>query len=368
MPTTVKITVRQMMIIIIMFTIGTTILVAPSTLAQAAGQDAWISASVGVLVGLGIGWLYASIGMLYPGHNLLQIHELILGKWLGMLVSLLFVLTMLLFCSQVLYYIGNFLATQFFPSTPIQFLILLFLIIPVVSLRLGIEPFARAAEIFFPWFLFLFLFLVLFILPKAEITNIQPVLEASPKDLVKGVLWFISITYLTAPALLMFFPLCINDTSTFRRGFMLSNLIGGFMLVLIIMLSILVLNPKITILYNYPSFILGRQINIGDFFQRMEAVVAIIWFLTIFVKLTIYCFSAITGLAQLLKLRSYRSIILPTGVLIATGALIVYPNNAYMQKWDTDTWIPYSLLLGILYPLLLYVIGSIRKKQGRTKI
>ncbi|MED4907035.1 hypothetical protein [Brevibacillus centrosporus] len=79
MPTTVKITVRQMMIIIIMFTIGTTILVAPSTMAQASGQ----------------------------------------------------------------------------------FLILLFLIIPVVSLRLGIEPFADAAEIFFPWFLFLFLFLVL---------------------------------------------------------------------------------------------------------------------------------------------------------------------------------------------------------------
>ncbi|SFI81192.1 GerAB/ArcD/ProY family transporter [Brevibacillus centrosporus] len=147
---------------------------------------------------------------------------------------------------------------------------------------------------------------------------------------------------------------------------MLSNLIGGFMLVLIIMLSILVLNPKITVLYNYPSFILGRQINIGDFFQRMEAVVAIIWFLTIFVKLTMYCFSAITDLAQLLKLRSYRSIIVPTSVLIATGALIVYPNNAYMQKWDTDTWIPYSLLLGILYPLLLYVIGSIRKnREGR---
>ncbi|MED4753493.1 endospore germination permease [Brevibacillus choshinensis] len=365
--TTVKITVRQMMIITMLFTIGTTILVAPSTMASASGQDAWISASLGTGAGLGLGWLYTSLGLLYPANNLLEINELVLGKWLGKFVSILFVFTMFLFSSQVLYYIGNFLATHFFPETPIQFLILLFLIIPIVAMRVGIEPFARAVELFFPWFLLLFFCLVMFVLPKAEFVNIQPVLEANGKELFKGALWFVSITYLTAPTLLMFFPVCVNRPIPFKKGFLMGGLLGGLMLILIILLSILVLSAKVTILYNYPSFILGRQINIGNFLQRLEAIVAILWFLTIFVKLTMYNFAAVFGLAQLCRLRTYRPLIMPSGILIATFSLIVYPNFAYQQTWDAGTWLPYSLLFGLLYPLCLLIIGSIRKKQGRTE-
>ncbi|MDF2684449.1 MAG: hypothetical protein K0R47_5639 [Brevibacillus sp.] len=364
---TVKITVRQMMIITMLFTIGTTILVTPSTMASTSGQDAWISALLGTVAGLGLGWIYTSLGLLYPGNNLLEINELVLGKWLGRLVSTLFVFTMFLFSSQVLYYIGNFLATHFFPETPIQFLILLFLIIPVAAMRVGIEPFARAVELFFPWFLLLFICLVLFVFPKAEFVNMQPILEASGIEIFKGVIWFVSITYLTAPTLLMFFPAVVNRPLPFKKGFLVGGILGGLILILIILLSVLVLGAKVTILYNYPSFILGRQINIGNFLQRLEAIVAILWFLTIFVKLTMYNFAAVIGLAQLCRLRTYRPLILPSGILIATFALIVYPNSAYQQTWDVNTWIPYSLLFGLLYPLGLLIIGSIRKKQGRTE-
>ncbi|MGW9530536.1 GerAB/ArcD/ProY family transporter [Paenibacillus terrae] len=52
-PKQVKISSRQLLILTILFTIGTAILVIPSVMAATAKQDAWIGALVGVGAGLG---------------------------------------------------------------------------------------------------------------------------------------------------------------------------------------------------------------------------------------------------------------------------------------------------------------------------
>lgn len=365
MLTTEKISYRQMALITLLFTIGTTILVAPSTMAEAAKQDAWISTLIGMAVGCCFSWLYISVGLLYPSRNLLEMNELILGKCLGWLFSFLFVFTMFLSSAEVLYYIGNFLTTHVFPETPIQFIHILFLLVIGFAVRLGMEPFARSVEIFIPWFLFLFGFMLLLLFPKMKVENIQPVLEASGVEIAKGVLSFISITYLTAPSLLMFFPACVNQPAKAQKAFILGGLLGGFLLSLIIAAGILVLSPMGTQLQAYPSYILAQQINVGNFLQRVEAIMAIMWFITIFVKLTIYYYATVVGTAQLFRLRVYKPLNLPIGIAVVTFSLIVYPNNAYMMEWDSDIWTPYSLIFGFFYPLLLLIVGTIRKKTGQ---
>jgi spore germination protein KB len=46
---------------------------------------------------------------------------------------------------------------------------------------------------------------------------------------------------------------------------------------------------------------LARKINIGNFFQRVEAVLAFIWFFKVYLKLTICFYVTAAGLAQILN-------------------------------------------------------------------
>ncbi|MGB8268516.1 MAG: spore gernimation protein, partial [Priestia megaterium] len=65
-------------------------------------------------------------------------------------------------------------------------------------------------------------------------------------------------------------------------------------------------------------------------------------------------------------LKNYRVLTLPLGIIAVTFSLIVYPSIPYEQTWDRDTWIPYSLLFGLFYPLGLLIVGKIRVKHSAS--
>ncbi|AET58579.1 spore germination protein (amino acid permease) [Paenibacillus terrae HPL-003] len=133
-PKQVKISSRQLLILTILFTIGTAILVIPSVMAATAKQDAWIGALVGVGAGLG-------------------------GP------------------AAVLYDVGNFLTTQMMPETPMQAVNILFALIVLMGVRLGLETVARSAELLLPLFILLYTAFVVLIVSNIKLENAQPMLE-----------------------------------------------------------------------------------------------------------------------------------------------------------------------------------------------
>lgn len=90
----------------------------------------------------------------------------------------------------------------------------------------------------------------------------------------------------------------------------------------------------------YPSYELAKKINIGNFLQRIEAIMAAMW-----------------------------QLVLPLGIVLVVMSIIVYPNFPYKQAYDTKTWIPYTLSIGFLFPLLLLGIHALKrlwtKNNGR---
>ncbi len=70
------------MVLVILFTIGTSILTMPSGLASVAKQDGWIAAIIGVGVGLLNIWLYIKLFQQFPSMTLVQLNEKLLGNGL----------------------------------------------------------------------------------------------------------------------------------------------------------------------------------------------------------------------------------------------------------------------------------------------
>ncbi|WP_084011717.1 GerAB/ArcD/ProY family transporter [Paenibacillus kribbensis] len=362
MPGQVKISARQLMILTILFTIGSTILIIPSGMALVAKQDAWIASLVGVGCGLLIVYLYIKITDLYPQMTLVEIMEALLGKWLGKAVALLFF--SLLFINApapVLFYLGNFLTTQIIPETPIQAVNILFAVIVLFAVRLGLEVLARSAEMMFPLFILLYISFTVLVVSNIKLENVQPVLEAGVGPIWPAALSFVSTAYLPHIVLLMIFPASVNRSDQARKAFLIGSLIGGLILVVIITLAILVLGPEITATNIYPSYALAKKINIGHFLQRIEAIMATMWFISLFFRLTLYMYSIVTAIAQIFQLKSSQQLVLPLGIILVVVSIIVYPNVPYQQTYDTKTWIPYALSIGLLFPLLLLGIHALKR-------
>lgn len=356
-----KINIRQFTVLVTVFTIGSSILVAPSGLASGAKQDAWIAAIVGTAASLLFIWIYNLLASRFPTMTLTEYSEIILGKWPGKIVALLFCTYFFIVAELLLREIGDFVTTQILPETPIQFTQMLYLAIVIMAARLGLETLTRAAEIFFPWIMMLFVLLVFFLLPQMHLEKIQPVLGEGIKPVLRGAFPFLGVPFLELVVFLMIIP-SVNRTKETGKAFIAGTLLGAMVIVITSTLSILVLGEDFTVRNMYTSFTLAKKISIGNFLERLEAVMAVIWFLSLYFKLTICFYATALGLAQTLKLKEYKPLLLPLAMILMVFSIFTVPNITYMRTFVAKIWTPYSLTYGLFLPLLLLGVAIFRKK------
>jgi spore germination protein KB len=268
---------------------------------------------------------------------------------------------MLLFFTCVVYLrsIGEFLTTQIMPETPIESIHILFMVTVVFGVRIGLEPLARSSEIFFPFLVILLLSLFLSLSPQVHIENLQPILEDGFKPVIRGSFTFITYPFVELVVILMILPY-VSQKESIRKNLLFGTLLGGSVLVVITTLAILVLGPYATARHLYPTYALAKKINIANFFTRIEAMLAGIWFITIFFKISLYFYATVLGIAQLLKLKDYRPLTFPIGMIMFVFSISIAPNIVYLFN-VSETYPFYDLTIGVLLPLLLLIVVCLQK-------
>ncbi len=359
----VKISSYQFLVLVFFFTIGTSILVVPSALASYAKQDAWIAAIIGTGIGLLIVWLFTKIGLWFPDRTFVQMNETLFGKWIGTVFSLLFLFMNFIYAALILYHSGTFLTTHIMPNTPMVATNILMGIIMIMGVRLGLETIARSSEIFIVVFFLLFIILVVFIAPKIQIENIQPVFEADMKSIAEGSLTLLVISTVNAVSLLMIFPAFINQPKSARKYFFIGNLVGGLVIVIVTLLCIMVLGADLTSRQEFPSYGLAKMINIGNFVNRVEALMGALWILCLYFKMVLFFYASVYGLAQILNLKDYRPLTYPLGMIAIVLSLAVFPSVVDQHIFDKTISKYFSLTIGIALPLLMVIVYAIRKKR-----
>ncbi|WP_028559437.1 GerAB/ArcD/ProY family transporter [Paenibacillus pinihumi] len=355
-----KISLYQFKVLVVLFSLGSSILIVPSALASVSRQDGWISSLFGVACGLLLVWLYASLAQRFPDKTLIEFSILILGKGLGHVVAFLYFSFFLLIASLVLCTIGDFISSMTLPETPIEAIHIVFMLIIVMGIKLGLEVVGRASEIFIPWVLVMLGFMLVAVLPLIDMSRTAPFLENSIRQIAGGSITILGIPYLELVIFLMILP-AVSNRSKATKGFLNAALFSGLILTAITLLCILVLGHDFTARHSFPSYTLAKQIHIGDFFQRVEIVMAVIWFVTIFFKLMISFYAAILGFGQLFRLKSHRSLVTPFAMIVFVISLLVFPNVIYFKDFSAHTWPPFASTFGLLLPVLLAVVAAIRK-------
>lgn len=357
-----KISPRQFMVLVLFYTVGSAVLFLPSILTKAAKQDAWISSFLSIGFGILLVWFYAKIAELYPDKTYSELTTYVLGKFGGGLVNGLTFLYFFILTTLLMWDIGDFIITQIMPETPIHAIFILFMLVVIYGVRLGIETLSRAVEIFLPWILLLFVLTILFLVPNFQMSNLTPVLENGIKPIFNGVYRVVAFPLLELIIFLMI-TTYVYDPKTIKKSFTKGVAIGTAILMVFTFMSIGVLGAELTTRNIFPIYALAKKINIGDFLQRVEVLVAILWFLTLYFKLAITFHVSVQYIGYFTKIKDTKPLILPLGMLTIVLTMIFIPSSVFLKEFDDLAYFPLSFLIGLILPMIVFVAAKIKKKK-----
>ncbi|MDR9505818.1 endospore germination permease [Brevibacillus agri] len=361
-----KISPRQFMMLVTLVTIGDSVLVLPAIAAELAKQDAWISVTVGLLIGLGNVLLMIAVGKCYPNESFFSFIDNMFGRVLGTVITLSFVWYTFFSAAAHVLETGDFVGTYLLNDTPSIAIQLLLVSLIMFGVRLGLQTVADSAQIYFYGFFCFFVLLMLCLIPQADVARLQPVLENGWKPVLAGAIPSIAFPFSELVIFLAILPY-VSPIQRRMRYFLKGAFLGGLVLILVILMCILVLGADMTARHGYPSYVLAKQMKIGLFIQRLEAILAVVWFIAVNVKIMIYSVFFQLGLRHVFRIREMSVLTLPYMVMLLVMANIFTPNMVVYVHIISQYWPFYDFTYSIALLLLLLIVHKLRSKYGDRK-
>ncbi|MEN6350825.1 MAG: endospore germination permease [Syntrophomonas sp.] len=351
-----KISSLQMTILTTGFCIGTAVIVSP---AKGAGHDAWIAVLIGVVEALIIARVVTALAEMFIDKTAIEIIELVYGRFLGKVVCLMYLLTVFHILVLAATVFADFFATEVYPNTPNLVIIGLGGAICSSAARRGIETIARTTMVLVTLTLLIVIIDSLISIPLMEINNLLPVLDIS-----RGKLLFAAHSAAMFPlaqigALAMIFPFLNHQKGRFAP-IAAGITIAGVFLALAVMRNSLVLGP-VEAVFNYPTYVVLKIINIKDIFSRLEVLVTMFFIFMLYMKASVLLYCITLGTAQMCKLRSYYPLIIPTAVLVIIFCLTNVRNPVDFFDFIDKAYPIYSAILLAVMPVLTLIIARLRK-------
>ncbi|MBZ9606819.1 endospore germination permease [Clostridium estertheticum] len=353
---------RQATILIILFIIGTTFLNGSG---GAAKQDAWIAIIIAILWSIILLLMFSKILSLYPGKDLFDILQIVMGKFIGKTISILMIWFAFHDGSLVLRSLSEFTNISALPDTPVVVPMIFFTILLIWSLKEGIEVLGRWSE-FFIWVVILIFFTVsIFSISQMNISKLKPILSSGSAPLLRGA--FSSFTYPFGETVIFTMVFSnISKVKNYKKTFMVGLLVGGGLIFLVTLRNILVLgNETLSRLY-FPSPMVISLIRLGNLLERLEMTVAIEFLVCVFVKVIICLFAVCNGISKVFGFDDYKFIATPIALLMFNFSFFVYESTMEMLSWTLNIWPYYSFVFEVIIPLVIFIVVEIRSRRAKT--
>lgn len=359
----IKITNHQLGALTAIATAGTGIIIISGNMAKFAKQDAWIAAIAGILLGAAVIAVHIYLGSLHPDKTYLEIFRYAFGKWIGNLFILAFLFLCFIAVTHISHFMAAFMVLQYLEETPYYAIDLLIVIVYVIALQYGIETIVRSSESFVYLISFLFLLSMGLVFPNIKVDNLLPVLEEGIKPVIAASLYLIS--YIAFPNIVIgaLYP-NMKPMKGAGKAMLIGYFVGSLSIFTVVIMSMLVLGSAIVGRVPFPTYLLAKEINVGEVLTRLEGVVARIWAITLFYKALLYFYNLVIGTSILFGLKEPKKIVLPYALLILILMNIVLPDAFIEEKFNTVAW-PYFIgTFGGVMPIILIIITKIKRSKS----
>ncbi len=350
---------RQGIRIIISFIFGSTLIIGSG---GAAESDAWLAIIIAILAAIPILMMYSRILSHFPEKGFFEILEETFGKNAGKLIALPFIWFAFHLGALVLRNFGEFIITVALPETPEIVPMLIYVFICIFAIKDGLTTVANCSSFFTYISIFVLVLFGFLSIPNMRPENFEPVAFEGIKPIIEGAFSSITFPFLETIVFLMIFK-PINSNKSVRKVFISGLLIGGIFVLFTTSRNIMVLGSEAIGTVYFPSYAAVTRINIGDFLQRLEIAVSIVFLVSGFVKISVCLLAASKGLSRILGFASYKSIVIPVGLLMTTLAVVVYDNIMDMFEWAFYIWPYYAIVFQVILPFLIFIAVEIKARK-----
>lgn len=324
-----------------------------------AKQDAWFIIITAFILCIPFILSYSTLSKWHPGKNLIEICDLVYGRFIGKFVSMLYILYFTMLFTFNLRDLADFYTGFIMPETPKLVFLLVFILISAYAVKKGITSIARVSifAVCFAGISIIFTFILL--LSKMDFTNFLPILELSPITYFKATSHFMIVPFCELAVFLMVMP-ALDGTQKINK-----QTTVGLCIAALIMLTISIQNTAVlgisTSTHDMASYQAVRLIDLGEFFTRVELLVGMGFTMVLFIKISVIYFATVKSISQLFKMQDHAPLILPVGGIMIILALITYDSTVSHYEFALKYNVYLIALFEFILPPLSLLIAKIRR-------
>ncbi|MCF6094469.1 spore germination protein [Microaerobacter geothermalis] len=356
-----RISGSQLALIVLGVIVGVGILNLPRTVTETAKTDGWIAVIIGGMISILAVLLISLLTTRFPGKSMVEFVNLLLGKWIGSILILGYVLYFFVFAGVVARQFVEVVKLFLLPKTPIEVLIIAMLLTCAYPVLHGINIIARLNEFIMPLALFFLLFVFVFLFRDAKWDNLLPFLGEGWLPIIEGVpnTFF---SYLGFEVILFMIPYMEQPRDA---GKMASTGVAVSMVLylVIVVFAIATFGAEDLQQLMYPTLSMVQYIMVpGAFIERFESVLMSVWIPLAFTTINVLFFTGSLAMNKLTGMNDHRIYVILALPVIYISSLI--PNNVAEISDFMEIFSYYGSILALGVPLLLWGIAWIRKKRG----
>lgn len=361
-----KISLYQLFVLILLFELGSAILVP---LAIDAKQDSWLAIMFGMAGGLFLFWIHYRLFLYYPELTPPEYMQKLLGKIAGTLLAFCYIILFMYIAARVLRDFGEMLLTFAYLETPLFMVNALLMIVIIYTVSKGIEVVARTGELFFVSIYFLAItgFILIVFSGLIDINNLKPILEEGIFPVVKVVFTqTLFFPFGESIVFSMIFPYVTKRKSVIKVG-LFATVLTGINLAITMAINIGVLGVDLASRSQFPLLSTIQSIQVAEFLERLDVFFMIATVISIFFKVSLYFYAAVAGTAVIFKIKEPSKLTYPMGLIVLFMSVTIASSYAEHLKegleFVTRYLHPFFL---IAFPLLLLGIAFLKNRKNRN--
>ncbi len=332
-------------------------LVCPTTMTVPRTQDLWLADAVSAMLTVGFVFTLSRLGQRHPGRSIIQYTEDLLGRPVGMLIGMLLAGYFFFVAAYTARMLGEAFNMSIMPFTPNLVFIGALTLLAANAARSGLEVVARTGEFLFPLILIVLLLLLVLPLGQVDSTRFLPLL----RDGLVRVIPATSIEfmfYLEFMVLGLLIP-HLRAPEKVTRFTVLFTAANGLMMTAMCLIMVGVFGPTLDAL-GLQAFLLARMIRVGEFFERVEALLLASWVLSTGVKIALMIWAFCTCLRQTFSLHRWRHLPYAAAALLIACSQLFFADVVSMARLLAEPWTVTSVTFILSLTALLWIAQLVR--------
>ncbi len=336
----------------------------PTIIIDFTGTGAWLNVIYLTIICLIFMLFVCKFFKPFVNFDILDVSEFLGGKILKFIIAIAYLIFFMSFSAACLRYFANNLQNIYFDTSPLIFIILLFIIPIVISCRAGLKAISGTNIILIP-ITILSIFTLFFAASRDFVwQRLFPIfgyglketfLKNTPNIFVFNV---VSYIYFLKPFL---------KTETYYKKISIAAVIMCGIYLLLSVVTLLMSFAFITQTDETLSlYLLTRLINLGKFLQRVDALFIFVWILAIlsFLSLNVFIISHIVK--KIINVKASSELVLPISAILFTISLS-FKDMSTLKFIVRNIYKYYNCILVFIVSFLILLLAYIKKKKKSIK-